>query len=160
MKYHEFIDEFRKQVANISYERQLNLAISVCSKLFPDYESFCEINNFGNPQILQKAITLLKNSEFISENEIKKNISEIEQNTPDAEDYMDCSYALNACISIIHSLHFILDKDPDRVFAVGTCLTDTIDFRIQENQDLTEEEIDKQPFMIEARDFLLKATSN
>ena len=65
------------------------------------------------------------------------------------------SYALNSCVAIFNSLEFLRDKLPTHIYDVGICLTDTIDFKIQENQDLTEEEIDKNPLMIEARQYLL-----
>jgi hypothetical protein len=43
------------------------------------------------------------------------------------------------------------------IIAIGTYLTDTVDFKIQEREHLTEEQIDEHPMMVEARDFMLKS---
>jgi hypothetical protein len=79
--------------------------------------------------------------------------------TPDTEDFGDLSgsYALNAAASVYDTLQFILDKDPVHIIAIGTYLTDTVDFKIQEREHLTEEQIDEHPMMVEARDFMLKS---
>ncbi|MHA4808900.1 DUF416 family protein [Flavitalea flava] len=85
----------------------------------------------------------------------------IEAITPDTDDYGEYmgSYALNACVAISYSLQFLIDKDPIDIYHVGTCLTDTIDFKIQEeNDNLTEEQIDNHPGIIETRNYLINET--
>jgi len=158
MTYDEFTDKFKKQVTAISYERQLNFAIEICLRLLPEYKSFNERSKFGNFETLQKAIETLKRSTPISENELKNMISEIDKMIPNIDDYSDGSYALNASASVYEALQFVRNKNPEHIFNIGTLITDTVDFKIQENQDLTEEEIEKHLSVIEVRNFLLKET--
>jgi hypothetical protein len=66
------------------------------------------------------------------------------------------SYALNSCVAVYDALHFLLDNLPKHIYDIGICLTDTIDFKIQEQQNYTEQEIDKNPLMIEAREYLIE----
>jgi hypothetical protein len=76
--------------------------------------------------------------------------------TPDTEDFGDSSYALNSCVAVCETLDFLTDHKAEHIYAIGTCLIDTIDFKIQEDDDLTQEEIDKNSNMIAARQFLLE----
>ena len=50
----------------------------------------------------------------------------------------------------------MIDHKPEHIYAIGTCLTDTIDFKIQEDGDLTEHKIDKNPEMVIVRKYLLE----
>lgn len=59
------------------------------------------------------------------------------------------SYVLNACIAVYHTLQFLIDKDPFNIVDAGTALTDTIDFKIQEDNELTDAEINNYPLVKE-----------
>jgi hypothetical protein len=80
--------------------------------------------------------------------------------TPDTEDFGSelGSYALNASASVYEALEYLLDNDNKHIFAISTYYTDTIDFKIQEECELKEAEIDNHPLMVGARQFLLSAT--
>lgn len=88
-------------------------------------------------------------------------LSKVEAITPDTENFGDeiGSCGLNACISVVYTLQFLLDKDPLNIFYIGTALTDTIDLKVQKSIVLSDEEIDEHPLMQEARMFLLEQTS-
>ena len=86
-------------------------------------------------------------------------LGKIENITPDTGDFEDASYALNACAATYETLEYLIDKDSSHIVNIGTCLTDTIDFKIQEEMELNEMEIDSHPLMIEAREFLLDGTT-
>jgi hypothetical protein len=47
MNYKELDSRIRLQVARLSFEKQLALALSVCKKLFPDYQDFFITNQWG-----------------------------------------------------------------------------------------------------------------
>jgi uncharacterized protein YjaG (DUF416 family) len=160
MRYTDFVTLFNKQVYSLDKYRQLRLCVSVCKKLYPDYLNFTEKENWGDSNLLLDAIMLCDNSSFedVDRNAIEKFLADIDQVIPDTEDFGDelGSYALNSCVAVHESLQFLLDKNPRRVYDVGICLTDTIDFKIQENKTLSEEQIDKNPLMIETRNYLIK----
>ena len=160
MKYEEFITKFNRQVFSIDNNQRLNLAIEVCKKLYFDYVEFSEKYQWGDKDVLMDAIKILEQSQTqeINKSLVEQTLKKIGTITPDMDDFGGeelASYALNTCVAIYSSLEFLLDKLPKHIYNVGICLTDTIDFKIQENQDLPEEEIDKNPLMIEARKYLV-----
>jgi uncharacterized protein len=160
MKYEEFITKFNKQVFSIDDNKRMALAIEVCKKLYFDYVKFSDKFQCGDKDVLLDAIDILEQSKTleINKNLLDQTLRKIDMITPDMDDFGGeeiASYALNSCVAVYSSLEFLLDKSPKHIYDVGICLTDTIDFKIQENEDLTEEEIDKNPLMIEARNYLV-----
>lgn len=160
MKYEEFITRFNKQVFSIDYDKQLTLAIDVCKKLYFDYVDFSEKYQWGDKDVLLDAITLVEQSKTndIQQSLIDKTLSQLYTITPDMDEFGSDelgSYALNACVAVYNSVQFIADKQPKHIYDIGICLTDTIDFKVQEQQTLIEQEIDNNPLMIEARKYLI-----
>lgn len=160
MKQEEFITKFNKQIFSIDNKKQLILAIEVCKKLYFDYVGFSDKYQWGDKDVLLDAIKILEESKTqeINKDLVDQALKKINIVTPEMDDFDGdelASYALNSCEAIYSSLEFLLDKLPKHIYDVGICLTDTIDFKIQENQVLTEEEIDKNPLMIEARKYLI-----
>ena len=160
MKYEEFITKFNNQVFAIDNNKRLTLAIEVCKKLYFDYVEFSDKYQWGDKDFLLDGIKILEQSknQEINKSLLDQTLKKIDTITPDMDDFGGeelASYALNSCVAVYCSLEFLLDKLPKHIYDVGICLTDTIDFKIQENQTLTEEEIDKNPVMIEARKYLV-----
>ena len=160
MKYEEFITRFNKQVFSIDYDKQLTLAIDVCKKLYFDYVDFSEKYQWGDKDVLLDAIRIVEQSKTndIKQSLIDKTLSQLDAIIPDMDDFGSDelgSYALNACVAVYNSVQFIADKQPKHIYDIGICLTDTIDFKVQEQQTLTEQEIDNNPLMIEARKYLI-----
>ena len=163
MKYQEFVEKFKKQVFALSSDKQLNLAIRICNKLYPDYQNFFNIHQWGDPKLLMDAIKLCEQAQITNpdKKEIQVMQSKVEDATPHMDDFGDeyGSFALNACIAVFYTLQFILDNEPINTYHVGTALTDTVDFKVQENEELSEDQIDEHPMMQEARMFLLEQTN-
>jgi uncharacterized protein YjaG (DUF416 family) len=163
MKYDEFISEFNHQVYSINYDKQLTLAIDVCKKLYFEYVDFSEKYQWGNKDVLLDAISLVEQSRTsdIKQTLIDNTLRQLDTITPDMDDFDSdevASYALNACVAVYNSVQFITDKQPKHIYDIGICLTDTIDFKVQEQQTLTQVEIDDSPMIIEARKYLIEMT--
>lgn len=158
MTYQEFIQHFKLQTESLSYPKQIDLAISICKRLFFDYQKFSAVNNWGNPNLVLETIRFIEVSKDLKVGKgiLKEKINQIMAITPDTDDYANASYALNSCVAVCETLNFLTDHKAEHIYAIGTCLTDTIDFKIQENDDLMENEIDKHPEMIAARNLLLE----
>ncbi|GAB3557791.1 DUF416 family protein [Spirosoma fluminis] len=160
MTYPEFTKKFKLQSERLSYERKIHFAIIICKKLYIDYLKFYQENEWGDPDLLLDTIAFiekLRNSHPDS-SIINERLHSIEAITPDTEDFEDASYALNACVAVYEALEFLIDRKPEHIYNIGTCLTDTIDSLIQEESSLEESEIDINPLMIETREFLLAMT--
>jgi|SRR5688572_11712717 len=160
MKYEDFDRTFKSQTTNLSWEKQLSLSVSICKKLFYDYQKFSERNDWGDPDLLLDAINLAEKS--LSHNRdmtaVTALLQKVNEITPDTEDFVDASYALNACTAVYETLEFTVDSDPTHIYNIGRYLTDTIDFKIRESDHLTQDQIDKHPLMIETRQYLIEAT--
>jgi len=161
MTYQEFTDKYKLRVTKTSYDNQLQLALSVCKKLFFEYQLFSDKNSWGDPDMLLDAIKIIEkvHSPSFYKGLIPKTIASMITITPDTEDFENASYVLNACVSVCESLEFLLERDAEHIYPIGTILTDSFDFKIQEDSDLTQKEIDRNPIMIEKRNYLLKLTN-
>jgi len=158
MTYQAFTQQFKFQISTLSFEKQINLAIEICKQLFNDYKEFALRNNWGNSDLILDTIKFteaFKNGR-VEEGIIEQRKIQIEDITPDTEDFGDASYALNACIAVYATLDFMIDHNSDYIYEIGTCMTDTVDFKIQEDDELTEDLIDRNPEMIAARRFLIE----
>jgi len=157
MTYKEFARNFKLKTEALLYHEQIDLAVSVCKRLYSDYQKFTIKYNWGNPDLLLATIGFIEEFKTtdIDSIPVREKISQIEENTPDTEVFGDSSYALNACVAICETLDFLIDHKGEHIYNVGICLTDTIDFKIQENASLKQPEIDNNKEMIAARTFLL-----
>ena len=159
MNYKDFTAEIKRRIPKLSYSRQLELSIIICKKLLPEYQIFSQAYEWGEPKLLSDAIKKCEQALTVKPNipELKTMLPKIDKIVPHMDDFGDYmgSYALNASASVYETLQFIIDKDATHIFNISTYYTDTIDFKIQEDEDLTEDEIDNHPLMVEARNFLL-----
>lgn len=164
MNYKDYTTTLKSQTAKGTYEHQLKFALLICEKLYFDYCKFTEMENWGSPDLLMDAIKVCQNAIHspVDTNEIKALLPQIDQITPNTNDFGNwlVSYALNASASVYETLEFIVDRDKAHIYNIGTLYTDTIDFKIQEKIDLTDQEIEKHPRMIEAWNFIIEQTKN
>jgi len=159
MRYEEFLFRFNKQVFDLEYCRQLDLAISICKKLFFDYDEFTKKYQWGNSDILLDAIAICEQARLYPVNNslVEQFLMKVDAITPDMDDYGDMlgSHALNACCAVYETLQFLLDQDSKRIYNIGISYTDNVDFKIQEHEEMTELQIDQNPLMIDARNYLI-----
>jgi uncharacterized protein YjaG (DUF416 family) len=153
MNYRDFIELLKQQTSTQKHESE---------KLYVDYKRFSEIENWGNADLLMDAINVcqqaLQNS--IDNSKIKELLPQIDSITPHMDDFGSelGSYALNASAAVYETLQFILDNDNTHVYNIATYYTDSIDFKIQEEKELTEVEIEKHPLMVDAWNFVIEET--
>ena len=163
MNYQDFTKNIKNQISLLPQERCLDLAFKICKELFFEYQAFSEKYEWGNADFLLDGINLCDKA-LHGETDlanIRELMPKIDSVTPDMDDYNSdelASYALNAAASVYETLEFLIDNDKTHIFTIASYYTDTIDFKVQEDSDLTEDEIDKHPLMIKARQFLLDET--
>jgi uncharacterized protein len=155
----EFDSRFKKHVAGLPYERQLDLGLDICKKLFFDYQHFCDENDWGKPDVLLDAINLIELSKTQPPTKtlLTASLKKVEEVTPDTEDFGEANYALNACVAVCYTLQFLLESNqPEYIYHVGKSYYDSIDARVQGDDDLSNDQIDAHLTMIEARRYLLQ----
>ena len=159
MNYKEYVSLFKKQLETLPYQKQFELAHTVCKRLYFDYEKFVEVHQWGDADLLMDAIKLCEQGKagLVDKLEIEKMLPRVDSITPHMDDYGDeiSSYALNASAAVYETLQFLIDKDKAHIYNIGNYLTDTIDFRIQEEKSLNQDEIAKHPMMLEAWSYIL-----
>ena len=104
---------FFKRVKALDFQQKKVFAIALCQRMLPNYQLFSEVCEFGDPQVLDTALSLLWQSVY--DNKLKLNIDiyleRLELNTPDPANFdvygvypaMDASTALIALLSAIQS---------------------------------------------------------
>jgi len=90
--------------------------------------------------------------------ELQAILQKIEEVTPNTEDFGEGIYAVNASGAIYETIEFLLDKKTEHIYNIGTYLIDTVDAKVQGNDDLSEDEIDEHPQMVETKNYLLAET--
>lgn len=137
-------------------ETLIVFSVDICKRLIEDYVDFYMKYNWGNPDILNKAIKYCEETEFakIDREKVKDLIHKVEKATPDTEDFenIEVSYALNSACAVLDLLEFIIGQDKIHVSNISSFLIDTIDFKIQEIESgLTNEELENHPKIVEER---------
>jgi hypothetical protein len=160
VSYDEFNERLKSQASVLSYEKGIHLTRTISQLLFPDYLSFCEKHQRGDPARLLQGMGLIASAipGAISIQLLDGLMKEIANGMPDTENFgnWDGSYALNAAVCIYYSLEYLKKRDPKELFSIGTCYTDTVDFKLREQWIEGDVEIDKHPLMQEARQLLLQ----
>lgn len=157
MTFTEFKNVFEKQIKELSDNGRLTFSLDISKRLLQDYRIFHEKYKWGNPDSLANGIKyceLVLNGDKADNYRIEELMSAIDEVTPNTDDFgdWDGSYALNACVAVIESLEFLLDKNIEHIVNVSSCMTDTVDFKITETfGDLSEDAIDAHPWMISER---------
>lgn len=135
----EFKQILKKQLDILPLTRQIEFAIHICKRLYPEYEYFQEKYQWGNASSLAKGIEYVESHQHINKldiSELKTLIAAINEATPDMDDYGDwcSSYALNAAIVVSEALDFLADHNHNIVhlLEISRYMTDTIDFKIYE----------------------------
>jgi uncharacterized protein len=154
MNFIEFKNELYKRSEELDFEERRTLEIQICKRLFPYYKAFHNQSCFGNPDVLMDIIRFVESGD----NQIKRihmYLDALEEVTPDTEDFEECSYALNACEATRGLLLQIAEPSQTELF-IETAMAyfDTMDAKVQEG-GLSEDEINKHPLMIDAKNFIL-----
>jgi uncharacterized protein YjaG (DUF416 family) len=162
VNYNDYIKILKEQTNSQPHQYQLEFAITICKRLYPEYLKFFELYKWGNPEFLLEGIKLCELSSNADSNidQIKSFLPKLYSVIPHMDDFGDeiGSYALNASAAVHETLEYILDKDRTHIFNIANYFTDTIDFKIQEDGELTDSEIAENPIMNEAWNFILKLT--
>jgi uncharacterized protein len=156
----KFREEIKSNLSNISNKGRVLFAVLICERLYPNYVAFQKKYNWGNYEVLQEAIALLRQylikEDLFEESEIEEMIDRVDIITPHTEKFSGIitSFALDSCTSIYSTLSYLLDKNVDNIADVASYARDTVDMYIQEIEDINandpkiEEKIEQNEFMI------------
>ena len=163
MNYASFIAIFEKQVTELSVERSLEFAQRVGHELLPEYRTFFQVHQWGDPVVLESSLALAERSRgnLVDPTEMTEMLAKLEGVMPHMDNFGDflSSYALNACVAVYYLLQFLMDHKPEYIYNVGIAYTDTVDFKLaDQDEDITDEELARHPQMLQAWNRILEET--
>ncbi|HYH14273.1 MAG TPA: DUF416 family protein [Flavisolibacter sp.] len=159
MDYIEFENQLHERAQNLAYEDRIKLGLDICKRLFPYYKEFYNEASFGNPDVLLDSIRFVESGSQDNE-QIYDFLDTLEEISPDTEDYEEAEYALNACGAVNALLLQVAEPgETEHFIEIAMAYYDTIDAKVQDeaDEDLTDEEIDRHPMLLEAQRFLLQS---
>ena len=155
MKYYTvYKKQLDKNIHKLSTERKMDFAIEACETLFPEYEKFEAVYNWGNSKVLEDGINYCNNNrtlENIDAQKIEMLIEEIDEVIPHMDDFgsLQGSFAMNAGVVLLSTLKFMLERQDHYISTIGSYMHDTIDFKVRsQNEDLDEEDIENHPMIL------------
>lgn len=160
MEYESFnINCLTEELGLLPLFHRVAFAGSCCERLFPNYVTFSQVENWGNPGVFRQALDtiwkILEIKEF-DPKKIRRMIEECDEAIPDTEDFgsLLVSLALDAGAAITETMQCLLDGDAQHAAAVGNSAHDTVYMFIQcqDNMEYSdpnfEERINSHPLMI------------
>ena len=149
----DFITLFKRKVDLVSAEALIDFGLDICDRLLPEYTSFSENHNWGNPDLLKECIEFCRvhKGTLVNHSDVKSYLDRLDPIIPDMDDFgdFDSSYALNASCAVYELLEYLSDKDKSHIFNISTYMTDTIYFKlIEANPNLTNEELENHPDIV------------
>lgn len=136
-----FLEIIKKSIEGNTYTNQCLFGVMTCEKLLPNYVFFSKRNHWGDTNILEKGLVSMYDfiyKSHISKEELRELQGEIEDITPDLDDFNDfsASYALDTCCAFIESINFILTFKMDNLLNISSFARDTVDMFVQEYRGL------------------------
>lgn len=133
----EFAQILSKQLEKLPYHKQVEFAVWICKRLYPEYECFQKKEQWGNAALLAEGIVFIEKhqvTESVDATQVQRLVEAIDEVTPDMDDYGDYhgSYALNAAVVVMEALEFLAYREVKHLLEISTYMTDTIDFKIYE----------------------------
>ena len=143
---------FFKRLKALSLPQKQLFAIALCQRMYPNYQLFSEVCEFGNPQVLDTALNLLWQKQY--DNKLKLNIDiyleRLEEVAPEPEDFDSYGVfpALDAVSALIALLSAIQSKVEDDITNISKLSSSTVANYIEATceQELSEEALDDYVF--------------
>lgn len=153
---------FFKRLKALELEQKKLFAIALCQRMYPNYQLFSEVCEFGDPQVLDTVLNLLWQSMY--DKKLKLNIDiyleRLDLNTPEPSDFdvygvypaMDAAVALTSLLSALQS------KVEDDIINISKLSSSTvanyIEATIEDEMDeaTLDEFIFNHPVMVEEKE--------
>ncbi len=131
-----------ENLEKLEFGKQVVFAYLTCERLYPNYVYFSNNFNFGDSDILREAIDFVYANLFKvspNKNDVNSLIERVEKLLPDTGEFdtIFVSSALDACSCVLHTLSFMIDKQPSELKHILTCATDTVDMYVREIEDIS-----------------------
>ncbi|MCE9678075.1 YjaG family protein [Shewanella sp. AS1] len=139
---------FFKRLKALELEQKKLFAIALCQRMYPNYQLFSEVCEFGDPQVLDTALNLLWQSMYDSK--LKLNIDlyleRLDMNTPEPSQFNVYGVypAMDAVVAITALLSALQSKVEDDIINISKLSSSTVANYIEATieNEMSEEELD------------------
>ncbi|MGB0894559.1 MAG: YjaG family protein [Parashewanella sp.] len=153
---------FFKRLKALNTSQKQLFAIALCQRMYPNYQLFSNVCEFGKPEVLNTALNLLWQKQY--DQKLKLNIDiyleRLEDNAPDPEKFdvygvYPAQDAVSALISLLSGIQSDVDED---IINISKLSSSTVASYIEASceQELTEAQLDDyvfaHPAMIEEKE--------
>ena len=137
-----------KTSCELSKQKQLVFGLLAAERFINCYKIFNKKEDFGNIIYMLESLRVIENAALtdkIDSELIEKYIKQVEENTPDTDDFgsIGGSLALNVGAIIYETLNIIEHLESRRLLDISTLCTDSIDFIILEIEDYEQMDFEK-----------------
>jgi len=137
---------------------RLAFLLSLTERLVPNYVAFSKHHDWGEPEVLQRALDLgwkCLAGQTVERSELEACLARCEEVTPDMDDFQagHASAGLDAAVCCASVLELLLEDDAQKVADAASLARDTVDMHVQDLESLPlsgpemEEKIIQHPLM-------------
>lgn len=156
MNFKQYQERITTAITTLNHPEKVALCLMCCNRLYPLYDIFHTIEQWGNPTLLAECRQMAKN--WLNGTEVEPLVlrNRLDQVLPDTEDFgsVHGSYALNASTSHAYLLNLIIQDSAVLLAYVPHNCYSTIDLYVQELLDpmcrggISEETIESHPAIV------------
>ena len=139
------------QVRALEGADAIAFSAALLQRMVPNYQLFCELTEFAEPDTLSKCLDLIWESLCSPKSKINfaTQLEKVEEATPDVSDYDSFGVypALDAAIAMSSAINLIMKVDPHGAVVVSKLSQGSVEAYLLASGEATEDDVKMHPLM-------------
>ena len=139
------------QVRALEGADAIAFSAALLQRMVPNYQLFCELTEFAEPDTLSKCLDLIWESLCSPKSKINfaTQLEKVEEATPDVSDYDSFGVypALDAAIAMSSAINLIMKVDPHGAVVVSKLSQGSVEAYLLSSGEATEDDVKVHPLM-------------
>ena len=139
------------QVRALEGADAIAFSAALLQRMVPNYQLFCELTEFAEPDTLSKCLDLIWESLCSPKSKINfaTQLEKVEEATPDVSDYDSFGVypALDAAIAMSSAINLIMKVDPHGAVVVSKLSQGSVEASLLASGEATEDDVKVHPLM-------------
>ncbi|MBR9791935.1 MAG: YjaG family protein [Gammaproteobacteria bacterium] len=139
------------QVRALEGTDAIAFSAALLQRMVPNYQLFCELTEFAEPDTLSKCLDLIWESLCSPKSKINfaTQLEKVEEATPDVSDYDSFGVypALDAAIAMSSAINLIMKVDPHGAVVVSKLSQGSVEAYLLASGEATEDDVKTHPLM-------------
>ncbi|PRO73164.1 DUF416 domain-containing protein [Alteromonas alba] len=139
------------QVRALEGADAIAFSAALLQRMVPNYQLFCELTEFAEPDTLSKGLDLIWESLCSPKSKINfaTQLEKVEEATPDVSDYDSFGVypALDAAIAMSSAINLIMKVDPHGAVVVSKLSQGSVEAYLLASGEATEDDVKTHPLM-------------